>query len=89
MIKLKTRRVTVLTDDEIKLVSGGGDPVKETDRCEESWFCMSDGCDSNFCNSNDCNSNICNSGECDSNGCLSNDRCHTENIECEHTVPMP
>jgi hypothetical protein len=72
MIKLKTRSVTVLTDDEVKLVSGGRDTDEHGDGNNTSWFCHSDGCTSNFCMSHECDSNLCASqGHCDSDQCTS------------------
>ena len=67
MIKLKTRNVTVLTDDEVKLVSGGLRTM-DSNGCHsggcdsggcESWQCGSYGCESHMCWSNDCGSYLC------------------------------
>ena len=85
MIELKKRSITVLTDDEVKLVSGGGFSMSfvcNSDNCGSficisnfdcgSFVCMSDGCDNSFiCMSDGCDSNICNSNDCFSHGCMS------------------
>lgn len=71
MIKLKTRSVTMLTDDEVKLVSGG--TQTDSGGCW-SFFCDSGDCNSWFCDSMDCNSWYCESIWCDSwPSCETND----------------
>lgn len=84
MIRLKARRVTILTDDDIAQVSGGGvtdggeydtfltSVVHCSDGCE-SWGCESQGCTSFNCESVGCESNNCQSNGCESNHCNSND----------------
>lgn len=85
MLKLKTRRVTVLTSDQIGMVSGGdGDEGGVNSDVCESNICYSDVCESNGCVSNMCVSNGCYSYQCVSQGCLSQGECHTEqSLRCE------
>lgn len=88
MIKLKTRSISVLTDDEVKLVSGGSrtDLNHSVDGCDGSWFCTSNECPSNFCMSDGCDSFFCVSeGHCDTNACNSFD-CDTS-MDCPGTEP--
>lgn len=79
MIKLKTRSVTVLTDDEIALVSGGAvtdTQGGETNRCGSDW-----------CMSNECNSDWCISVKCESDGCMSH-YCESEGACASHLCEM-
>ena len=71
MIKLSTRKVTMLTDDEVSLVSGGGIDTMDSRRCGSDG-CWSGGCWSDGCWSDGCNSDLCMSwGECESDVCVS------------------
>ena len=74
MIELKKRSITILTDDEVKLVSGGGFSVLslicDSDNCG-SFICMSDNCGSFVCMSDNCDSAFCESNECFSGVCMS------------------
>lgn len=82
MIQLKRKGITILTDDDIKLVSGGqGEPQPPPTQtsnacdgsqgCDGSGGCVSVWCDSHYCGSLDCNSHACGSVNCDSYGCVS------------------
>jgi hypothetical protein len=90
MIKLNTRSVTVLTDDEVALVSGGfrSDPTSwgcGSNICGSgicgSDVCQSFGCDSLGCDSYGCHSLGCNSNGCESDGCGSLGVCLTEGCD--------
>lgn len=69
MLKLNKRKVTMLTDDEVALVSGGGDTM-DSQRCG-SGGCWSNGCASDWCMSNNCISENCMSVNCESDTCPS------------------
>lgn len=74
MLKLKKRNVTVLTNDEVALVSGGVETYST--RCDNpSNWCGSDGCTSDWCISNDCDSDGCISYNCDSDGACASEAC--------------
>lgn len=86
MIKLKMRSVTMLTDDEVKLVSGG---AFTTGGPHDSEGCQSFGCDSYGCNSFGCDSYDCNSWYCDSNGCDTWPNCGSDDCQsndCESNL---
>ena len=79
MIELKKRSITVLTDDEVKLVSGGRSSdlsfICWSENCG-SFICWSDGCDQSFvCYSDGCDSYACASDGCFSYGCASEGVC--------------
>jgi hypothetical protein len=83
VLKLKKRSVVVLTDQDIKLVSGGliNEPREDNQTLTTSWTCpTSAGCDgSNGCSPTDsggcgsvwCDSHYCNSADCNSGACAS------------------
>ncbi len=72
MLKLKSRKVTVLTDDEVSLVAGGASS-EDSSRCSPSDMCLSGACGSDICMSTVCDSDWCLSFNCDSEGtfCIS------------------
>lgn len=81
MLQLKKHRVSVLTDNEVALISGGQQSASE--------LCHSEGCESNVCISSDCVSYVCWSDGCDSIGCASEggncgntDNCEPFSADC-------
>lgn len=95
MFKLKTRSITVLTDEQASLVAGGATvkvvaaknaiaiPGKAAvaDDSATGDFCVSIGCTSDNCDSYVCTSTNCDSDVCDSFGCASDDGCYS--AECD------
>lgn len=79
MLKLKKRTVTVLTNDEVSLVSGGIETM--SGRCDNpSNWCASGNCTSDWCGSFGCDSDGCVSNICDSDGTCASYNCNYTDV---------